>query len=160
MKDDKQPVDADMSSKTTVSNRKSKIRLSYLGRNLLVKGENKRKFEELRARILKEIRPMTEIERVLGDKFISAVWNHDRTLEVERNMLNTQNQIKDGRGSDSRRRIRNIRKVSFGGSYIQKVLTHRIATEKNMLKMLERIREEQKLHPAKESEDMVHGTVR
>jgi hypothetical protein len=144
MNDINKPISPDMHSQDSLRRNRSKITLSFLGKNILIKGENKRKFEVLRAKIIEEIEPATEIERVLCEKFIFAVWNHDRAIEVERNMLNAQNQIKKSDGSDSRVRIRNICKVSLAGHLIQKVLIHRTAIEKNMLKTLERIREEQR----------------
>jgi len=146
---------------------KSKIRLGYLGKSLLVRGENKRRFEELMAKVLKEIEPITEIEKVLCDKFIFSAWRHQRIVEIERNILSSRNvpdikkltqeeedaEIIDRqfdldpikRRAVLKRRVRNIKKLRLNDSEIQSLLKHEIAIQKNMLKILERIREEQKL---------------
>lgn len=143
---------ADKRSQTKIRRIKPKIRPSLLSKKLLIRGEDKRKFEELRAKIMEEILPCTEIEKILCDKFISAVWKHTRAIEIEKNMLSAQNipENNDEQGDsldffDSRfdtnikRRVRNIKKVNLDRDEVQKILKYQIALEKNMLKMLERL---------------------
>lgn len=153
--------------KASVRRNKPKIRLSYLGKSLLVRGENKRKFEELRVKVLKEIVPSTEIENILCDKFIFSAWRHRRIVEIERNILSSRNtpeinkltqeeedaEIIDRQfdwdpiksGAELKKRVRNIKKLKLDDPEMQSLLRHEIAMQKNMLKILERIREEQKL---------------
>jgi len=145
---------------------KPKIRLDYLGKSLLVRGENKRKFEELRAKILKEIGPCNEIEKLLCDKFIFCVWRHRRIIEIERSILSdrntpdvkmTQEEIERelienqfnfdpfSKKGGLKRRVRNIKKLRIHDPEMQNLLKYEVTLQKSMLKILERIREEQKL---------------
>lgn len=152
-------------SKEEIRGSKIKISSSLLAKKVLIKGENKRKFEELRTKILGEVLPITEIEKILCDKFISAVLKHDRAIEIERNMLNKQNQpIQDEEDpflldpfSKSKKRIRNINKVFLNTPDIQKILKYQVSLEKNMLKILERIREEQRIRVTSNLENV--GTI-
>ena len=129
----------------------SPLRRSPLARKLLIKGENLRQFEEMRANILKENPSRTEIEKVLCEKIISAAWKLRRAMELERNLLNAQNKIDERElydselGSTSRKRIRNIRKVRISSSEIQQVIQYQLELEKGMQKAIERLREEQAL---------------
>ena len=139
---------------------KPPIRRSVLGRKMLIRGENTRKFEELKQKITLEVLPKTEIEKILCEKFISAVWKHERTLEVERNMLSAQNapenEDRPGNYDDLpldeepskpsvRKRVRTIKKVRLDQNNVQAVLKYGLEVEKNMYKALEKVRSEQAL---------------
>lgn len=135
------------------------VRSSVLGRKMLIRGENTRKFEELRQKITSEVLPMTEIEKILCEKFISAIWKHERALEIERNMLSAQNTPEDeglpgnygefsldGEFSKPKRqRVRNIKKIRLDRANVQTVLKYSLEVEKNMYKALEKMRSEQVL---------------
>jgi len=137
---------------------KTSIKRSVLGRKMLIRGENKRKFEELRQKITTEISPETEIEKILCEKFISAIWKHERTLEVEKNLLSAQNAPEEEERLDYydiplggsfpkpiKRRVRNIKKIRIEHPNVQAVLKYGLEVEKNMYKALEKVRSEQAL---------------
>lgn len=129
---------------------KKSLKKSDLAKKLLIKGENLRQFEELRAKILSETVPLTQIENILVEKIISATWRLQRAMEVERNLLNEQNAIRDEERYTSfdehgRQRIRNIKKVRVHSPEVQHVIQYQIELEKALQKSLSRLREEQAL---------------
>jgi hypothetical protein len=130
---------------------KQPLRRSLLAKRLLIKGENMRQFEEMRLKILSEIEPHTEIENILCEKIISALWKIQRAMEIEKNLLNMQNKIRDEEmydfayDSTSRKRIRNIKKIRISNEEVQQVIQYQLELEKGMQKAFERLREEQLL---------------
>jgi hypothetical protein len=150
----------DKKSKEEISTVRRKIKLGLLGKSLLVRGEDKRKFEELKVKVLKEILPITEIETILCSKFIIAVWRHKRIVEIEKNMLSSQNapdipkrdsfdydpyEFEFGqRREKTKKRVRNIKKLRLNSPDLQELMKYETALQKNMLKILEHIRKEQK----------------
>lgn len=130
---------------------KQPLRRSLLAKRLLIKGENMRQFEEMRRKLLAETLPHTEIENILCEKIISAVWKLQRAMEIEKNLLNQQNKIRDddfyddGFESNNRKRIRNIKKVRIHNEEIQEIIQYQLELEKGMQKAFERLREEQLL---------------
>lgn len=142
---DKEPQEA-------ITSFKGPLVRSALAKKLLIKGENLRKFEVFRAKIGSETLTYTEIENILLEKFISSAWKLERAMEIEKNILNQQNEIDEFEepgswGSKKKRRVRNIKKVRLFKEEIQHIIQYQIDTEKAMQKALERLREEQKLHP-------------
>lgn len=140
------------SAKEGITKVKPLIRRSALARKLLIKGESVRLFEEMRARILSETVPQTEIEHILVEKIISATWRLQRAMEVEKNLLNQQNAIADeekfGSAWDDtpvRKRIRNIKKVRVHGAEVQHIIQYQIELEKGLQKAIGRLRDEQAL---------------
>ncbi len=148
------PVNSNKSELPQVTRNKPKIKQSILSKNILVRGENTRKFEEFRLKVEGEIQPITEIEKILCDKFILASWKHQRAMEVERNILNDQNKPENDWGFDEWRsgkkhRMRNLRNVRMDRPEIQKLLRYQLELEKNMYKALERLRVEQSIRLGK-----------
>lgn len=140
--------------KEEISQNKPKIRRSNLAKNLLIRGENTRKFEELRLRLLEELYPITEIQKILCEKFISTVWKHGRAVEVEKNILSSQNVPTYTEGEEVTlesefalpdRRMRNIKKIRLDKPSVEKIIRYESDLQKTMLKILERYREEQKI---------------
>ena len=130
---------------------KQPLRRSLLAKRLLIKGENMRQFEEMRLKMLAEIEPHTEIENILCEKIICALWKIQRAMEIEKNLLNQQNKIRDEEmydfayDSTSRKRIRNIKKIRISNEEVQQVIQYQLELEKGMQKAFERLREEQLL---------------
>lgn len=130
---------------------KQPVRRSLLAKRLLIKGENWKYFEEMRLKILEEIQPYTEIENILCEKIISAHWKLQRAMEIEKNLLNQQNKIREEEMYDlsydsvSRKRIRNIKKIRISNEEVQQVIQYQLELEKGMQKAFERLREEQVL---------------
>jgi len=126
------------------------LKKSALAKKLLIKGENLREFEDLRASLLREMVPQTQIEQILAEKIISATWRLQRAMEVERNLLNEQNAIKEEErygmfDEHGRKRIRNIKKVRVHSVEVQHIIQYQIELEKGLQKALGRLREEQAL---------------
>lgn len=124
---------------------------SPFARKLVIKGENRKEFEELRAKVLEEILPKTEMENILCERFISAAWKLQRAMEIEKNLLNEQNAISDHERYGSatpRERVRNIKKVRLNGPDVQYLIHYQLELEKAMQKALERLRAEQALRNA------------
>lgn len=130
---------------------KQPLRRSLLAKRLLIKGESWKQFEEMRLKTLKDLMPQTEIENILCEKIISAIWKLQRAMEIEKNLLNQQNRIRDDEfyddsyDSDSRKRIRNIKKIRISNEEVQQIIQYQIELEKGMQKGFERLREEQLL---------------
>ncbi len=122
------------------------IRPSELARKLLIKGESWREFEKMRAKVLSEIGPQTEIENILCEKIISATWKMRRAMIVEKNLLNKENEITfeekhpDPWSPPGRKRIRNIDRVNMQSPEVQNLLQYQIELEKALQKALERLR--------------------
>lgn len=124
---------------------KEPLRRSSLSRKLLIKGENWREFEQMRAEVLAEIGPQTKIENILCEKIISAAWKMRRAMIVERNLLNQENEITFEEKHPSawdpkpRERIRNIDRVQMQSPEVQNIIQYQINLEKGLQKALERI---------------------
>jgi len=122
---------------------------SRMAKDLLLKGESLREFESFKVKIISEMVPQTEIEKVLCEKFIFSAWKHRRAIIVERNILNEQNKLNDyddENWGQNNRRIRNIKKIRLSEEDIKYVLEYQINLEKMMQKTLRRFREEQKIN--------------
>jgi len=130
---------------------KYRIRTRALVKKLLIKGENVKEFEKFQAKLLEEMLIVTEIEYILAEKFISSAWKLKRATEIERNLLNEQNEITDedrfggSWNSKRRQRVRNIKRVRLYKQEIQHIIQHQIELEKSMHKALEQLRAEQAL---------------
>jgi len=129
---------------------KTPIRRSALAKKLLIRGENIREFEAFSSKIRAEILIRTEIENILLEKFISCAWKLKRATEVERNLLNNQNNIDeyDGpiRWGSQKKRVRNIKNITLYKEEVQHIIQYQLDLERSMQKYLERLREEQKLN--------------
>ena len=145
------PIETPKDKYENLGNSKIPIRISSLSKKLLVKGENRREFEELRGNILKEMLPVRKIEDILCEKIISAEWRMKRAMVMERNLLNAQNEISeeerdnDSYNSPTRKRVRNIKRVRVNDQEIQYIIQYQIDLEKGLQKALDRLRDEQAL---------------
>ncbi len=132
---------------------KAHAKSSTLTKKLLIRGENSKQFEVFRAKILGEILTQTEIENILCEKFISSAWKLQRAMEIEKNLLDQQNTVKDFDDPDSwgtkRKRIRNIKKIRLYNEEVQHIIQYQLDLEKLMHKSLERLRNEQALRNSK-----------
>jgi hypothetical protein len=130
---------------------KKQIKPSDLAKKVLLKGENLREFEELRAQVLEDLGPQSEIENILCEKIIFTQWKIRRAGEVERNLLNEENEItfeeKHPNSWDppGRKRITNIDKVRMQSPEVQNIVNYQIEMEKVLQKLLSRLRSEQRL---------------
>lgn len=149
IKTNNEPIIKDKGAKEKIVPSKTHAKSSTLAKKLLIRGENSKQFEIFRAKILEEILTQTEIENILCEKFISSAWKLQRAMEVEKNLLNKQNTLKDidddGSWGQGRKRVRNIKNVRLFDAEIQHVIQYQIELEKSMQKSLERLREEQSL---------------
>lgn len=127
---------------------KPHIKISDLNKSLLLKGEDRKEFEEYRSSLLKELLPCTKIEIILAEKFIISGWKLRRAMVIEKTLLNRQNAITDDEryGEEHpRKRIRSLQKVDLAKDEMRFISQYQLALEKAMHKALERLREEQKL---------------
>ncbi len=130
----------------TLGTLKPPLRRSSLSQKLLIKGENWREFEQMRAEVVAEIGPQTKIESILCEKIISATWKMRRAMIIERNLLNQENEITfeelhpDPWGPRPRKRVRNIDRVQMQSPEVQNIIQYQINLEKGLQKALERIR--------------------
>lgn len=148
---DKQGIVRRKKAEGAIAPSSSRVRRSFLAKKLVIKGENRKEFEELRAKVLREILPNTEMENILCERFISAAWKLQRAMEIEKNLLNEQNAISEHERYGSatpRERVRNIKKVRLNGPDIQYLIHYQLELEKAMQKALERLRAEQALRNA------------
>lgn len=123
--------------------------ISALAKKVLIKGENRREFEQLESALLRELAPHTKIENILCEKFIIAVWKLNRAMVVEKILLNGQNAITDVESlgvfedGPGRKRIRNIKKVNLTSGSAQSLIKYQLELEKSMQEALEDLRKEQ-----------------
>lgn len=54
---------------------------------ILIEGENKSDLDEVRSRLLKELKPSDEIESIIVDRIVSSVWRLKRCLKIESQMM-------------------------------------------------------------------------
>lgn len=134
-----------------IASNKLRITLSPLAKKILLKGENVREFEELRAQVLSDIGPQSKIEDILCEKIIFTQWKIRRASEVEKNLLNNENEITfeekhpDPWSPPGRKRICNIDRVQMQTPEIQNIINYQLELEKLLQKLLSRLRAEQRL---------------
>jgi len=140
-----------MSSKNKqqlITTDKLPLRMVKLVQKLLLKGEKRADLIALVFKITEEVEPQTEIENIFCEKIISLTWKLQRAMEIERNLLNRQNEITlDERNDyfDGRKRIRNIKKIYISQPAIQDIIRYQTELEKTLQKTIGRLREEQKI---------------
>lgn len=137
----------------------NRIKPSKLAKKVLLKGENIREFEELRQKVLSEGYPQTEIENILCEKIIFTLWKIRRAAEIEKNLLNKENEITfeeqhpNSWDPPQRKRICNINRVRMQTPEVQAVMQHQIDLEKMLQKLLSRLRAEQKLRKQEKNDE-------
>ena len=125
------------------------FRYTLLAKKLVIKGENRRELLDLMSRFLKENDPQTEIENILCEKIIISLWKLQRARVIEKNLLDSKNKILDDSlnwdpdKEDSRKRIRNIKKVRLNDPEIQYVIQYQSDLEKSVQRGLTKLKEEQ-----------------
>jgi len=130
---------------------KGRIKPSELAKKVLLKGESIQEFEELRAQILSDMSPQSKIDNILCEKIIITQWKIRRASEIERNLLNAENEITfDEKHPNSwdppgRKRITNIDKVRMQSPEVQNIVNYQIEMEKVLQKLFSRLRSEQRL---------------
>lgn len=130
---------------------KKRIKPSELAKKVLLKGENLREFEELRTQVLTDLGPQSKIEDILCEKIIFTQWKIRRASEVEKNLLNNENEITfeekhpDPWSPPGRKRICNIDRVQMQTPEIQNIINYQLELEKLLQKLLSRLRAEQRL---------------
>ncbi len=128
---------------------KQRIKPSSLAKKVLLKGENVREFEELRAQVLSETGTQSKIDDILCEKIISTLWKLRRAAEVERNLLNKENEITFEERHPGpyerpgRKRICNIDRVVMGSEEVQNIIHYQIELEKMLQKMIKQLKTEQ-----------------
>lgn len=134
-----------------IASSKPRLRPSPLAKKVLLKGENLREFEEMRAQVLSDTGPQSKMENILCEKIIFTLWKLRRAAEVERNLLNKENEITfeerhpDPWSPKPRKRITNINRVLMQSPEVQLVIQYQIEHEKMLQKLFSRLRSEQRI---------------
>ena len=118
-----------------------------LGKQILIKGENKRIFIDFILKIRKKICTNSKIEEELLKKYIFSSWKLRRLREIEKNILNGQQKFESNEftffGEDKiKRRIRNLSKIKIDDEIKENNLEQE-KLEKQMVKSLKQLRAEQ-----------------
>lgn len=143
-------VNKDNKKQHDISQSNYQIMAQEMAKLVVIRGENTSKFIEFSGKILLELGPQTEIERILCEKFIILSWKLKRLLEIERNLFNKQSAeltneedtklyLKHVTGI----RVRNIKKIDITDPSVIHVSKNQMELEKRIAKTLFRIREEQ-----------------
>ena len=134
-------------TKQQIHSDKTQVSVDGLVNKLIIRGENKRECAEFVAKLLRELGPQTEMEKLLAEKIIFLWWKLRRLFEVERLMLTQQNEPKekyDNWGNEiKKQRVRNLKNIKMYSPQMQEVIGQQIATEKALSKTLERYSTEQ-----------------
>jgi len=122
---------------------------SHLARQVLIKGENKRDFFDLVLQTCLETPVHTRIEKEFLKKYIFCVWKLRRMREVERLLLNTQNELPDHGPREielggSKVRVTNINRIDINEEILS-LIREQEKLEKGMVKALKQLRDEQRL---------------
>jgi hypothetical protein len=132
--------------------RKDKDPLSakILAKQVLIRGENRREFNDFVAKIRSETLTQTKTEEELLKKYIFSAWKLERLRRMERGLLNSQQAFseEDEIWSDTKRRIRNLDKLKFTNELLL-LNNQQDRLEKLMVKTLKQLREEQKFNKMK-----------
>ena len=126
-------------------------RYVLLAKKLKLIGENGAELSQIMTRFLIEKDPKTETENILCEKIIIFLWKLQRAREIERSLLNQENEIteverydRDSFGSKgNRKRVRNIKKVRIGSPEIQNIIHYQFELEKSLDKAQKKLKEEQ-----------------
>ena len=142
-------IEPDKLSKKKIRANKPNIRPSLLAKRVLIKGENVREFEEMRAKILEEVVPLTEIENILCEKIISAQWKINRLQKLESNHLSELNQYDESDdmlfGTNKKRRVRSLKMLPPDDPIGKELLKTQISLENKLCISLKILRKEQAL---------------
>ena len=71
----------------TVKPAESTARQHIFSSEIIIEGENASELDEIRNRLLKELKPSGEIESILVDRIVSGVWRLKRCLKIESQVI-------------------------------------------------------------------------
>jgi hypothetical protein len=119
-----------------------------LSREVLLEGESQEELDELEDRILRELQPEGEVERILVDRIVSSYWRLRRALRVERAHMEYEYQdgLRDPLESDSRLRPLAAMVDMLRANSTEKILRYETALERQFYKALHEL---QRLQAAK-----------
>ena len=128
-----------------------------LARQILIKGENKRIFTDYVVKIRERIGTQSKIEEEFLKTYIFSGWKLRRFREIEKNLLNSQQQGSQEENFESldvsgeyrsKKRVRNISKIEITDEIKENNLTQE-KLKKEMVKALRQLREEQNFNMPK-----------
>lgn len=64
-----------------------KIRYDIFSSEILIGGERQSDLDEIRNKLIKELKPSNELESIIVDRIISSVWRLKRCLKIERQVM-------------------------------------------------------------------------
>ena len=71
----------------TVKPAESTTRQYIFSSEILIEGESASELDEVRCKLLKELKPSGEIESILADRIVSGVWRLKRCLKIESQVI-------------------------------------------------------------------------
>ncbi len=114
---------------------------SLLAKQVLIKGENRKEFLDLVAKIRAEIHISTQTEEEFLKKYIFSLWKLKRARVMEKNLLNSQQEFTEEEvlSSGAKRRIRNLKRIRLSEE-IQKIISYQDRLEKQTIKALRHLK--------------------
>jgi hypothetical protein len=157
IKQNKHQINSSKKGKRIIKELEDGLDPVVLGRQILIKGENKRIFNDYVLKIRERIGTQSKIEEEFLNTYIFSGWKLRRFREIEKNLLNSQQQKpqEESFGSldvsgeyKSKRRVRNISKIEITDEIKENNLTQE-KLKKEMVKALRQLREEQNFNMSK-----------
>ena len=114
------------------------LKHGLLSQEVLLAKENEENLVELSERLMAELQPQGELERILADRIVSSVWRLKRALTVERaNMeYEYQDRVDDHYPYDkAQRQLAALRDMLVGDS-TEKIMRYETAIERQIYKAL------------------------
>lgn len=71
----------------TIKPAESALKQHIFSSEILIEGENESDLDEVRNRLIKELKPSDEIESIIVDRIVSSVWRLKRCLKIESHIM-------------------------------------------------------------------------
>lgn len=78
----KSPAESIKSTET-----ESILKQQIFSSEIVLEGENKSDLSEMKNKLIKELKPLNEIESILVDRVVSSIWRLKRCLRIERHLM-------------------------------------------------------------------------
>ena len=92
------------------------LKHGLLSKEVLLKDENEKTLIELGKRLRIELKPETEIERILVDRVIANTWRLKRTMRIEREMIDDDRFTTDYLGESKEKTLGQAFSIDFTNS--------------------------------------------
>ena len=145
IKMNKNLLNSDNNKQDNLSNFNNYLSPSYLAKQILIKGENKKEFHSFVSKILDENVVNTKIEEEFLKKYIFSAWKLNRLRKIEKNFLDSQQSFSEDEKiwSEKNKRVRNLKRVSITQELLL-LSREQEQLERTMEKSIKHLRLEQK----------------